>query len=169
MKRTLLYIPLFLVILMSTDPYAFMTGISPDKDGGSNLQILEGIILQGPPNAEVNAGYGILKNITDKDIQLIRLTSPVFDKVQLHDTQYSNDGIAKMIKIKEPVIPANGVLVLERGGKHLMLINRRRDLKIGEIILMMVESKSENRYMLQLKVIDPREKKDHGHDRMYSH
>ena len=58
-----------------------MSGVSPDKDGGAELSIIKGIILQGPPNISVNAGYGVLKNITDEDITLIRLTSPVFDGV----------------------------------------------------------------------------------------
>ena len=111
--------------------------------------------------------------MTDEDITLIRLTSPVFDEVQLHDMEYSSDGKAKMVEIKDPLIPAKGVMELQHGGKHLMLINRRRDLKVGEIVKIMVESDKSKRYMLELKVIDPRHKAEdkshHGHDGMHSH
>ena len=146
-----------------------MSGVSPDKDGGAELSIIKGIILQGPPNISVNAGYGVLKNITDEDITLIRLTSPVFDGVQLHDMEYSDDGKAKMIHITKPLIPADGELKLAPGGKHLMLINRRRDLKVGEIIKIMVESNKERRYMLELKVIDPRQEQSHKSDSEHHH
>ena len=148
---------------MFADSHAFMSGVSKDKDGGVSLQIVKGTLPQGPPSVNINAGYGILRNTTNKDIKLIRLTSPVFDEVQLHNMEYSSDGKAKMIQIKEPVVPANGELSLEHGGKHLMLINRRRDLKIGEIIKVMAESRDEKRYMLELKVIDARQKQTHEH------
>ena len=173
MKRNYFYMLLFLIILPINGVYPFMSGVSPEKDGGSDLHIMEGKILQGPPNIAINAGYGVLKNMTDEDITLIRLTSPVFDEVQLHDMEYSSDGKAKMVEIKDPLIPAKGVMELQHGGKHLMLINRRRDLKVGEIVKIMVESDKSKRYMLELKVIDPRHKAEdkshHGHDGMHSH
>ena len=173
MKRNSLYSLLFIILLAHTSSYAFMSGVNPDKDGGAELSIIKGIILQGPPNISVNAAYGVLKNITDEDITLIRLTSPVFDSVQLHDMEYSDDGKAKMVHITRPLIPANGELKLAPGGKHLMMLNRRRDLKVGEIIKMMVESNKERRYMLDLKVIDPRheygQKSDSEHNEVHSH
>ena len=169
MKRNSLYSLLFIILLPHTSSYAFMSGVSPDKDGGAELSIIKGIILQGPPNISVNAGYGVLKNITDEDITLIRLTSPVFDGVQLHDMEYSDGGKAKMVHITKPLIPAGGELKLAPGDKHLMLINRRRDLKVGEIIKIMVESNKERRYMLELKVIDPRQEKSHKSDSEHHH
>ena len=173
MKKNSLYSLLFIILLTHTNSYAFMNSVSPDKDGGAELSIIKGIILQGPPNISVNAAYGVLKNITDEDITLIRLTSPVFDSVQLHDMEYSDDGNAKMVHIEKPLIPANGELKLAPSGKHLMMLNRRRDLKIGEIIKVMVESSKERRYMLELKVIDPRHEKaqesDSEHNEMHSH
>ena len=173
MRKSFFYSLLFLIIVPINGAYSFMSGVSPEKDGGLDLHIVDGKILQGPPNIVINAGYGIFKNMTDEDIKLIRLTSPVFDEVQLHDMEYSSDGKAKMVEIKEPIIPAKGVLELQHGGKHLMLINRRRDLNAGEIIKIMVESNKQKRYMLELKVIDPRhqntDNSHHGHHEMHSH
>lgn len=172
MKKSLQYATLFMAIFVFTNSYAFMSGVSPEKDGGANLHILKGQIFKGPSNVEVNAGYGIIRNTTEEDIKLIRLTSPVFDEVQMHDMEYSSDGKAKMVQIKEPVIPAKSEMVLEHGGKHLMLINRRRALEVGEIIKIMAESKKEKRYMIELQVVDPRQKGSsghHDHGGMHSH
>ncbi len=170
MKKLSSYIVFFLTVFVYANSHAFMSGVSPEKDGGSDLQILKGKIFKGPPSVRVNAGYGILKNISEEDIKLIRLTTPVFDEVQLHDMEYSSDGRAKMVQIKTPIIPAKGELLLENGGKHLMLINRRRDLKVGELIKMMAESEKEKRYMIELQVVDPRQEGSHGHHGgMHSH
>ena len=158
-----------LILLFNTNTYAFMSGVDPSRDGGKQLEFIDGVILTGPPSVKVNAGYGIFKNNTDEEINLIRLTSPVFDEIQLHDMQYDSNGTAKMIRINEFIIPANGQINLEKGGKHFMLIERRRELKSGQIIKMVVEDKNERRYMLHLKVNNPMDHDNNGHQDHHMH
>ena len=54
---------------MFADSHAFMSGVSKDKDGGASLQIVKGTLPPGPPSVNINAGYGILRNTTNKDIR----------------------------------------------------------------------------------------------------
>ena len=69
----------------------------------------------------MSAGYLVLTNNTDEAIVIDAVTSPHFGSVELHETTIE-DGISRMRRIEELVIPANGSVTLERGGKHLMLM-----------------------------------------------
>ena len=159
-----LYTFLIIGILAVTNADAFMTGVKPEKDGGVALDMISGVIHKAPPGSNVNVGYGILKNNTDKDIILKSFRSPVFDNTEAHTMEYSDVGIAKMRHLKELMIPANGELSLESGGLHLMFIGKRRDIKVDEEIMIISRDDHEVRYMLIMKVIDSRSSHDSSHD-----
>jgi copper(I)-binding protein len=158
-----LYTFLIIGILAMTNANAFMTGVKPEKDGGVALEMISGVIHTAPPGSNVNAGYGILKNNTDKDIVLKSFRSPVFDNTEVHNMEYSDSGIAKMRHLEELRIPANGELSLENGGLHLMFIGMRRDILVDEKIMIISRDAHEVRYMLIMKVIDPRSNNDDSH------
>jgi copper(I)-binding protein len=159
MKNTL---SLLFGLLLITNAQAFMSGVSPEKDGGPKLQLIQGVIYKGPPNSSVTVGYGVIKNNTKKDLTITGVRSPVYDDVQIHSMEYTDNGTAKMIHEEDLLIPAGKEVVLESGGSHFMLMGPRRDIEVGQIIKMIVLDKRETRYMFDLKVIDPR--KAHGHD-----
>lgn len=159
-KYTTLSIILFLV---TNTAYAFMTGVDPEKDGGAALEIITGVIHMSPPASKVNAGYGTLRNNTAKDITLSAFKSPVFDNTEVHMMEYSANGTAKMKELMQLVIPANGEVVLESGGLHLMFIGKRRDLTLNEEILVIAQDNLQVRYMLNMKVIDSRVDNNHDH------
>ena len=103
---------------------------------------------------------------TDKDISLTTFRSPVYDNLEVHGMEYTSDGTAKMKNVPILTIPANGEAILGKGGLHLMFMGNRRDIQLGEEILVVTFDTDEVRYMLNFKVIDPREsiKHDHSHD-----
>ena len=88
---------------------------------------------------QMSAGYLVLTNNTDEPIVIDAVTSPQFGSVELHETTLDN-GISRMRRIEELVIPANGSVTLERGGKHLMLM---RSTGPSEIITLQFLSKGE--------------------------
>ena len=158
-----LYIFLIIGILAIPDANAFMTGVKPEKDGGVALEIISGVIHTAPPGSNVNAGYGVLKNNTDKDIILKSFRSPVFDDTEVHTMEYSNAGTAKMRRLEELKVPANGELSLESGELHLMFIGMRREIAVDEEIMVISRDSHEIRYMLIMKVIDPRSSHGDSH------
>ena len=158
-----LYTFLMIGILTIANANAFMTGVKPEKDGGVAMEIISGVIHTAPPGSNVNVGYGILRNNTDKDIILKSFRSPVFDNTEAHTMEYSDAGTAKMRHLNELKIPANGELVLESGGLHLMFIGMRRDIIVGDEIMIITRDNHEVRYMLVMKVIDPRSSHDDNH------
>jgi copper(I)-binding protein len=69
----------------------------------------------------MSAGFLVLTNNTDEAIRITSVTSPQFGSVELHETTIE-DGIARMRKMDALLVPARGSVTLERGGKHLMLM-----------------------------------------------
>jgi len=77
--------------------------------------------------------------------------------------EYSDAGTAKMRHLEELKIPANGELSLGSGGLHLMFMGMRRDIMPGEEIMIITRDDHEVRYMLIMKVIDPRSSNHDSH------
>jgi len=78
-------------------------------------------ITRPMPGRHMSAGYLVLTNNTDAPIRIDGATSRQFGMVEMHETTIE-DGISRMRKIEELVVPANGSVTFERGGKHLMLM-----------------------------------------------
>ena len=81
-------------------------------------------ITRPMPGRPMSAGFLVLTNNTDADIRITRVTSPQFGAVEIHETTIE-DGIARMRELSALVVPARGSVTLERGGKHLMLMQAR--------------------------------------------
>ncbi len=69
----------------------------------------------------MSAGYVTLSNNTDIEIRINKITSPAFEKIEIHESTLE-DGIAKMRRIEALSIPPNSSVELVNGGKHLMLM-----------------------------------------------
>jgi len=79
------------------------------------------------PGMQMSAGYFVITNNTDESTQITSVSSPQFEAVEVHETTIS-DGVSRMRELEALVVPAQSSVVLERGGKHLMLM-RPRDLQ----------------------------------------
>ena len=81
-------------------------------------------VTQPTPGRNMSAAYFVLTNHTDTDLHITRATSPQFGSVEIHETTIT-DGIARMRRMDQLVVPAHGTVTLRRGGKHLMLMRPR--------------------------------------------
>ena len=80
------------------------------------------VITTPPPGMPMRAAYMSLRNNSAKAIEITRVSSAQYDSVQLHETTVV-DGVARMRALPTLEIPAGKAVVLERGGKHLMLMD----------------------------------------------
>ena len=78
-------------------------------------------ITRPMPGRHMSAGFFVLENNTDTNIRITSATSPQFGAVEIHETTIE-DGVSRMRELEVLVVPANGSVTLERGGKHLMLM-----------------------------------------------
>ena len=97
----------------------------------SSIMIHNAWIRSAPPNAKALAAYMMIENGSHEPRTLTAVSSKLFRKIEIHRTEM-HEGIAKMIPQKQLVIPADGSVVLEPGGYHLMLIDPETVPREGE-------------------------------------
>ena len=88
------------------------------------------------PGMKMSAGFFVLTNNTDDPIRITGVTSPQYAAVEIHETTIE-DGIARMRELDALVVPPRGDVILERGGKHLMLM---RPGDLGDEVTLQLKS-----------------------------
>jgi copper(I)-binding protein len=83
-----------------------------------------------PPVAKVGVVYFTLKNDTKKSDRLLKLSTPVATKVEVHRTE-ELDGIARMREVAVLHVDAGQTLEFQPGGLHVMLMGLRKPLIAG--------------------------------------
>lgn len=84
--------------------------------------------LKGVPNG---AAYMAISNTGDSDDVLVSVSSGVAENVELH-TMEMTDGVMRMRPIEGGIkLPAHDTVLLEPGGKHIMLIGLKEPLAPG--------------------------------------
>lgn len=105
------------------------------------LEIRGAWIRTAPPGAMMLAGYATLHNGGDAPLTVIGAGSEAFGDVSLHES-VEVDGVARMKALSEVEIPPGASVVFAPGGKHLMLMRPKGEVKAGESIKIRIETKS---------------------------
>ncbi|RJR16306.1 MAG: copper chaperone PCu(A)C [Nitrospiraceae bacterium] len=88
-------------------------------------------VRSAPPGADVMAAYMILKNESEETRVLTKVSSSMFNRIEIHRTEM-HEGIMKMIPQDSLPVPAGSSVTLEPGGLHLMLIGPKSVPKEGD-------------------------------------
>jgi len=83
-----------------------------------------------PPVAKVGVVYFTLTNDTGKSDRLLKLSTSVAEKVEVHRTEVL-DGIARMREVAVLHVAAGQTLEFKPGGMHVMLMGLRKPLVAG--------------------------------------
>jgi len=105
--------------------------LSTNINAASALKFINPWIPEAPPGASVMAGYMEIQNSSDKQIDIMSISSSSFKSIEMHQSR-EVDGFAKMQPQKKLSIPAKGKLILTSGSYHLMLIKPTQWLKHGD-------------------------------------
>ncbi|ABS15914.1 MULTISPECIES: copper chaperone PCu(A)C [Alphaproteobacteria] len=85
-----------------------------------------------PPVTPVAGGYLTLTNDGDMADRLVSISSPLSDRVEIHESTVS-DGVASMRPVQNGIeIGAGETVELQPGGMHIMFLKPSRPLKDGE-------------------------------------
>ncbi|MNC17203.1 hypothetical protein D3C75_650760 [compost metagenome] len=104
-----------------------------------------------PPNAPAGAAYFTLHNQGAEADRLIAASSPRAQKSELH-THLQQDGMMKMVQIPGVDIPAQGEVVFQPGGNHVMLFGLSQPLTAGEQFPLTLEFEKAGKVDVQVKV-----------------
>ncbi len=104
------------------------------------------------PGAKNGAAYVTIMNHGMKSDALIGVVSDVSAKVELHS--HKNDGgVMRMRRILSVPVPAHSVAELEPGGDHIMLIGLKRQLNVGDYIMLTLRFQSGATEVLKVMVM----------------
>jgi copper(I)-binding protein len=77
------------------------------------------------------AGYAVFGNDSNAPLTISAASSPDFGSVSMHET-IDEGGISKMRLLDHVEIPPHTSVTFEPGGKHLMLMQPHRELKVAD-------------------------------------
>lgn len=95
------------------------------------VSVIDPYIPLVPPGIKVGAAYFELKNEGKQDVRLIGASCPAAGATELHD-HIDDNGVMRMRRVKEIVVPARGGTTFKPGGYHVMLIDLKATLKEGD-------------------------------------
>lgn len=101
---------------------------STDSSSAAKLSVKAAYMPQ-PVTDALAAGYLVIENAGGTADELTSVTSDVAQDVTVHETTGQS-----MREVKVLEVPADGELVLESGGNHLMFENLKRKPKEGETV-----------------------------------
>lgn len=114
------FLPLLLILLFS-----------PHVDAAGSISVKDAWVRLPPPGAKIGVAYLTLE--AKQHMVLTDAKSPAAETVELHNMTMNN-GIMQMRHLATLPLEAGKPVKLEPGGLHLMLINLKKPLKIGDKI-----------------------------------
>jgi copper(I)-binding protein len=84
-----------------------------------------------PPGARTGVVFFIVANAGNVTDRLLRASTPIAAGVVLHQTTFE-DGVMKMRAVPSVEVRPGGRLELKPNGYHLMLLDLKQPLKLGE-------------------------------------
>jgi copper(I)-binding protein len=100
------------------------------------------------------SGYG-------EDDNLVAASTDVAESVELHETVMGDDGTMGMQPVDRLELPADGTLVLEPGGYHIMLIGADR-LDVGSTVEVALQWEKAGEEKVEAEVVEPSETMGEG-------
>jgi periplasmic copper chaperone A len=87
-----------------------------------------------PPGAKEAVGYLVLTNNGDEERKLLKITSPVSDRVGIHRSTVDSQGVARMWPVGSVTLAPGESLRFEPSGLHVMFSELLKPFKAGEKI-----------------------------------
>jgi copper(I)-binding protein len=95
---------------------------------------IEGAVARvASPVAQTAAVYLSLRNHADRDDRLFRVEGDVADRIELHSSIQTDDGVMRMVELEDGIaLPSGETHALGPGGDHIMLLGLTRPLEQGD-------------------------------------
>ena len=96
-----------------------------------SLRVIHPFARATPPGARTGAVFFTVDNASNQTDRLLRASTPIAAGVVLHQMAV-DDGVMKMRAVPSLEVRPGGRLELKPSGYHLMLLDLKQPLKIGE-------------------------------------
>ena len=116
-------------------------GVAAHASAGGGLVVEHAWIRAAPPGAAMLAGYATLKNAGDAPVVVTGASSADFGDVSLHES-FSENGVERMRPLGDVVVAPGASVAFAPGGKHFMLMDGKRELRVGDAVKIHISTKS---------------------------
>ena len=96
------------------------------------------LIAEGAGGGTNSAVYLLLRNRGVVADRLLGAETPVSEAAELHESRLE-DGVMRMRRVEDLVVPSGGEIALRPGGYHLMLLNLHQPLTAGDTVTLFLE------------------------------
>ena len=133
-----------------------------------NIEIHDAWVREAPPNSEVMAAYLTLHNHSPKSYTLVSVSSPDFERVEMHRTE-QHDGMATMLPVSRVILSTKGSVRFQPGDMHLMLMKPKKHLVEGNLISLTLHFADDSSMMINAPVKKATGEDEHAmhHDHMH--
>ena len=101
---------------------------------------------------ENGAAYFVIENGTDVDDALVSASTDIASTAEAHMSMVSDQGMASMQMQEAVQIPAGEDLPFKPGGLHIMLVDLKQDLKIGDTFTFTLQFEKAGKITVQVEV-----------------
>ena len=105
------------------------------------------------PGSKISAAFLIIKNDSDKAVDLVGVKSDFAKVIELH-THEMEEGVMAMRKVEKMTIPAHGELVLKSKSLHIMIFKIQEELKLDSKRKMELSFSDGTKENVDFKIID---------------
>lgn len=117
--------------LMTSLIFLFCGTVFAQSPAGLGFE--KAIVFAPLKGTRVSVGYMTLNNPSAEKMTVTIKSMEGFKTAEMHETVHK-DGKMSMEKLDSVEIPAKGSLEFKEGGRHIMLFDPTRELKVGEKI-----------------------------------
>ena len=107
--------------------------------------------------------YFTIHNHTENGDELIGATATVADVVEIHESKMEND-VMQMSMLPSLPIATDEEIIFTPGGLHIMLVNIKQELVLGEHIGLILHFKNNEDMVVEVHIEDVMPDEDHEDD-----
>jgi copper(I)-binding protein len=126
----------------------------------AKVTVEEPYVREMPPGQPVTAAFMRLHNSGVEAVQLVAVSSDSAERVEIHAHRHNN-GMMRMEKIDSVSLPAGSNFIFQPGDHHLMLINLKRSLTVGDSVRLKLEFNHAEPLIIDVPVQNVMQEHDH--------
>ncbi len=101
---------------------------------------------------ENGAIYFVIENGTDGDDALVSAGTNIASNAEAHMSMMNDQGVASMQMQSAVQIPASDSVTFKPGGLHIMLVDLKQDLRVGDTFTLTLQFEKAGEIMVQVEV-----------------
>ena len=122
------------VIAVFLGSLLLLAGCSAGASGTAGVTVGDAWARPAAAGDQPGAAYLTITNGGGQADTLLGVTSPVAGSIEMHETSMDSSGMMGMHPVERIDVPSGGVVKLEPGGYHLMLVGLTRELRVGDTV-----------------------------------